>query len=479
MCNRVGVRSNHRVTPGSFDGCGISSSEINLRVMPVMNGLGIRTQADLCRFSLDSRLQGMAEVDYALPVVYIETIVEKYAPEGLKKKIITWCVLVLLLGFLFGVMFLNIFGMRNMDIINVDEISHVYTSTSTIDSELSSLFIGYNRISNSRYNKSNCDDIEIDIHSQRYHKLPASEEGYVIMKHTFGQLNNKLQEMSNLFFIAHILNRTLIVEREISGVYDYEKWQAAIPHVSYRVVTPVSRELKMSYASYGYVLVPKENKLLLSTGGRAKLREILKEKRFVSINAEFLFYFREIKETGYSAFLRSFFSNLWPKPHVLKKVEKYIEDSFGNTPYAAVHLRDLEGSCPPRMRRVQYNGYTCSPNKKSSTHIFQSLLPDAQQLPWFVASDHQNKYATNSYLPEGLFFKGYCMSKSHECALIDFEISARANFFIGVYASSASRTIAKMREYRQTRLGIFYPSILHWDVNHTWNNFNSSWLNSV
>lgn len=55
----------------------------------------------------------------------------------------------------------------------------------------------------------------IDIETERYNQLPSSEEGFLIMKHTFGQLNNKLQEMTNLLFLAHELNRTLIVEKEL------------------------------------------------------------------------------------------------------------------------------------------------------------------------------------------------------------------------------------------------------------------------
>lgn len=76
-----------------------------------------------------------------------------------------------------------------------------------------------------------------------------------------------------------------------------------------------------------------------------KLKTLFNKNRFLSVNAEFIFYF----PASDPAFLRAFFSNLWPKREVIEKVNKFLEEKFGDKPFAAVHLRHLENSCPQRM----------------------------------------------------------------------------------------------------------------------------------
>mmetsp|Transcript_3163 Transcript_3163/g.4250 ORF Transcript_3163/g.4250 Transcript_3163/m.4250 type:complete len:94 (-) Transcript_3163:802-1083(-) len=77
----------------------------------------------------------------------------------------------------------------------------------------------------------------------------------------------------------------------------------------------------------------------------------------------------------------------------------------------------------------------------------------------------------------GYFYRGNCSVHLHECAMIDFEIVSRSNFFIGVFASSASRTMARVREFRRVRPGIFYPAVLHWDPtkNSKLKDYDSTW----
>mmetsp|Transcript_3211 Transcript_3211/g.3807 ORF Transcript_3211/g.3807 Transcript_3211/m.3807 type:complete len:482 (+) Transcript_3211:294-1739(+) len=449
------------ISVSDFKGCGISKGALNGKVLPILSEIGIHTVPQLKSFSVNTSLQAKAEADYGLSLAHIEAIKEKFSP---KRVVLVSTIMYALTA---GIVFL-IATMVVMEFISMDESDSLSESYAKGFSQKA---VSYE----SHYSKCN----QTDIHMQKWLSLPESEEGYLCMRHTFGRLNNKLLEMTNLLFFAHELNRTLVVEHEIGRVYDYYKWQDMFPHVKYRVATDGTHKLWHA-CHWGYLVDGPQNKMLMTRAGRQNLKKQIQGKEFVAINAAVLFYFRE---TDY-AFLRAFYANLWPKPYVLKKANDFIAEHFGNKPYAAVHLRDLEGSCSNRMRRVNYNGYLCSPNKERAMTVYRKLLPDSEELPWFVASDFQRPGARTSYgkEPERHVFRGKCGEGSHECALIDFEICAQANFFIGVFASSASRTVARMRELRQTRRGIFYPSILHWERPedshplNTWSTFNNSWF---
>mmetsp|Transcript_8487 Transcript_8487/g.11096 ORF Transcript_8487/g.11096 Transcript_8487/m.11096 type:complete len:491 (+) Transcript_8487:238-1710(+) len=443
------------ITVRTFDGCGIPADKIIGKIIPVLSQLGVHTVSHLRNFALNKSLQSRSEVEYGLSLAHIEAIEEMFGP----KRIVMASTILYTLAVS---IFLLLAGFAMAEFTNLDTKS----DSISYSKGFSSKAISYE----SHYSKCN----QSDLHMQKWLSLPPSEEGYICMRHTFGRLNNKLQEMTNLLYFANALNRTLVVEHEIGNVYDYYKWQDIFPHVKYRVATTGTHKL-WHWCHWGYLVDGRQNKMLMSRGGLQQLKKEIKGKEFVAINAAILFYFRE---TDY-AFLRSFYANLWPKPSVLKKANDFIAEHFGEKPYAAVHLRDLEGSCANRMKRVNYNGYLCSPNKERAMTIYNKLLPGKEELPWFVASDFQKPGARSSYgnEPERHVFKGKCGEGSHECALIDFEICAQANFFIGVFASSASRTIARMREFRQTRRGVFYPSVLHWerDIDNSWHEYNNSW----
>mmetsp|Transcript_8371 Transcript_8371/g.10046 ORF Transcript_8371/g.10046 Transcript_8371/m.10046 type:complete len:511 (-) Transcript_8371:425-1957(-) len=494
----------------SFLHLGIPEDTIRCQVIPALAVLGVCNTEQLRAFSKDRELQEEAISSCDLPVVFIEVICARYGsvldtnvlekisveqsvlPEISSQHIEprkpskwpSWlmcisCALIVFVGtFAFAGFKKELFSF--VKFVGLENLNGAFGLQEEFNGEVLSQLTSH--AGDFEHDFEKCD--MNDIHDQKYFRLSGSEDGYLCMRGFWGRLNNKVQEMYNALWIAHELNRTLIVEREISRYFDIKRWQDIFPHVKYRVAVPGRGEFRhMCKGSNAiYIAGPNDhrNKMLHTRSGRQALKKELRKNKnkFVAIAATTVFY---LMETDH-AFLRAFFANLYPSANIRLKVDEYINRTFGTRPYMAVHLRSLEGSCTGRMSRANLSDEVCSPSKKMTTKMLQAIQANSENVSpdfsstflsnIYVASDHQKKDRMITYKPKGHFFDGECSSR--ECAMIDFEIAARSDFFIGTFASSATRTIARLREYRRIRPGIFYPGILYWNKDTSLKDFDHS-----
>jgi hypothetical protein len=159
----------------------------------------------------------------------------------------------------------------------------------------------------------------------------------------------------------------------------------------------------------------------------------------------------------------SFFRNLFFAPRIRRAATAFIEQTFGDREFAAVHLRSLEGSCKRRTNSKSPGAarFVCAPPRPTFLRLMNEVTNLSVAMPIFVASDRQDRGALKSYVEAGdKMFSGVC--RGDDCAFIDFEIATQASFFLGTYASTiAGGLISKWRWFRRLRAGEHYfPSVI-------------------
>lgn len=108
-----------------------------------------------------------------------------------------------------------------------------------------------------------------------------------------------------------------------------------------------------------------------------------------------------------SSFVRSFYSNVWPRKEIVNVVDRYIYDNFGDRPYAAVHLRWFKGACKQRMIAAGNDPLLCSPTRDVAESIMKKFTMQSNIPPVFVLSDNENQAALQTYSKD-FFYKGNC-----------------------------------------------------------------------
>ena len=112
-----------------------------------------------------------------------------------------------------------------------------------------------------------------------------------------------------------------------------------------------------------------------------------------------------------SSFVRSFYSNVWPRKEIVNVVDRYIYDNFGDEPYAAVHLRWFKGTCKERMAAAGKDALLCSPTREVAESIMKKFTMESTIPPIFVLSDNENQEALQTYKND-FFYKGNCQGMS-------------------------------------------------------------------
>lgn len=287
-----------------------------------------------------------------------------------------------------------------------------------------------------------------------------SPNGVICTHGAAGRLNNIIIHERKALKLAWDLGRTLVASQEVSLYYDVERLSLGLfPELTFRMIVPYDETL--CYGSGGFV----NEEDVLTIGKQvyrvendpeaqlSKLIEKLGNKEQAVVSGWDLFYKYPDAPTY---FIHSMMGHLYPRPDLMAIVDNFIDNSFRNNPFVAVHLRNLEGGCKSIM---------CNPTYETTKKRIRKLLPKQfWEFPIFVASDGQKPDVENTYrhIDNVYFFTGSCIGTG--CAVIEFEICSRANAFFGTKESTSDTNIDLWRQYRTVSInGINIPSIMDVD----------------
>jgi hypothetical protein len=177
-----------------------------------------------------------------------------------------------------------------------------------------------------------------------------------------------------------------------------------------------------------------------------------KDKPIIALHAAATFY--DLDRTG----ILPMYAMLWAQPDVQKAANEFVAREFKGKPFVAIHLRWAEGECAGRG-----GGVMCAPPPEVLDAVLNFTTPQLLGAPIFVATDHQRKDVLQKYIDRGAkTFPASMLANKDHLPIEDFEIAARANMFIGVSTSTASMTIACLRQYRFLGEGPNYPAAVGW-----------------
>lgn len=258
-----------------------------------------------------------------------------------------------------------------------------------------------------------------------------------------GRLNNIIIHERSALYIAWMLNKTLVASPEITNYYDIDKMGIEMfPEVPFKMIVPYDQSL----CDESIIWTIGDNIKRDETNQLQQLINIIQDKTKATVSGWDLFY-KYPPPPGY--FAESFMGHFHVRPDINQIVDEYIKEFFGNQPFVAVHLRDLEGGCKSDK---------CNPTYGRTRQIMAEHLPSQyHNLPIFVASDRQRPEIEATYHNRAMFFNKPCVATG--CAVIDFEICSRSNMFIGTSESTSDTDIALWRKSRQVN-GIKFQSLI-------------------
>ena len=254
--------------------------------------------------------------------------------------------------------------------------------------------------------------------------------------------------------MAHHLNRTLLVDPEVSKYYDIDilslstygdtPYLAAMPIGSSKYPNPCPRPQSISPHTINHALTILErikdyNK---QTSGKGEL---------VSVdNNDVWYWLGRPPEDVYERFFRG----LIPKREILEKVNAFMaKHKIGqeDAPYNALHLRHFEGKCGHNDKDL------CCPLLE---HVQGIVVEHGGNIldPLFVANDRQcpelvQVSYTNATNETDIImgYDGPC--DGTECAVLDFELCIHADVFVGNLKSSGDMNIREWRLARYNKVG--------------------------
>lgn len=283
-----------------------------------------------------------------------------------------------------------------------------------------------------------------------------SKHGVICTHGAAGRLNNIIIHERSVLFLAWKLKRTLVVSKEVSTYFDVVGMGLNMfPNEEYLPMVPYNSNLCYSDGNVDENVVLTIGKQVPRVVGNTtlqleKLIDIIGDKRRVVVSG-WDFFYKYPSPPSY--FYNSFMRHSIIRPDLYEVASKFVTRVFGDNPFVAVHLRDLEGACNSEM---------CNPTFDTTMRRMRTILPKKYwDIPIFVASDGQRPEVENTYRNaqgKAFFFDGNCIGTS--CAIIDFEICSRSNLFFGTSSSTTDLNIALWRSNHNGSRGMMFKSII-------------------
>lgn len=282
---------------------------------------------------------------------------------------------------------------------------------------------------------------------------PVAPNGYLCIFGAKGRLNNLILQNLVGIHMAHHLNRTLLMDAEVSKYYDIDRLSLTVyPDSPYLAAARIDgddgnddgpgcaspQQISPHSIDHGMTILDRFNDYDRQTSGI----------NLASVdNNDVWYWLGRPPEEVYGRFFRG----LVPRRAYQEKVNAFMQRrKLRDRPYNALHLRHFEGKCGnfdtdlccPKMNYVQ----------DILTERFGNLLH-----PLFVANDGQcpdevlRTYA-NATDPVIMGYDGSC--DGTECAVLDFELCVHAEVFVGNLKSSGDMNIREWRMARSDKPGM-------------------------
>jgi len=245
--------------------------------------------------------------------------------------------------------------------------------------------------------------------------------------------------------MAHHLDRTLLVDPEVSKYYDVDRLSlttfAESPYMTAMAIEKSNHtscgnptQISPYTIDHGLNILERFNDYDTQTAGLS----------LASVdNNDAWYWLGRPPEEIYG----KFFQGLIPRQVYQDKVHAFLqENNLQGNPFNAVHLRNFEGKCG------NFNTDLCCPKLGYVQEILKERFGNIMN-PLFVANDGQCpqevlRSYTNATDPVIMGYNGPC--DGTECAVLDFELCIHADVFVGNMKSSGDMNI---REWRLARFG--------------------------
>ncbi|KAL7529273.1 hypothetical protein ACHAXR_002877 [Thalassiosira sp. AJA248-18] len=276
---------------------------------------------------------------------------------------------------------------------------------------------------------------------------PVAPNGFLCVFGAKGRLNNLILQNLVGIYMAHHLNRTLLVDPEVSKYYDIDSLSLAIyPESPYLAAMPIEKsdhtckppqQISPHTINHALTILERFDDYNKQTKGRS----------LASVdNNDAWYWLGRPPENIY----KKFFTGLIPRQVYRDQVHHFMQEhDLLQNPYNALHLRYFEGRCG----HVDLD--LCCPKL---THVQMLLLERDGSIinPLFVANDRQcPEDVLRSYInatdPVIMGYDRPCHGT--ECAVLDFELCVQADIFVGNLKSSGDMNIREWRLARYDKPG--------------------------
>jgi len=311
------------------------------------------------------------------------------------------------------------------------------------------------------------------VHHPSYNDTrPIAPNGYLCVFGTKGRLNNKIVQNLVGLHMARRINRTLLVDPEVSEYYDVDRLSLSVsPDSPYAAAVPMTNDNECGDPK---LISPYDIDRSLNIMGRFdRYGEQTRAVRLASVdNTDVWYWLGRPPEDAYM----KFFAGLVPRRSYIDKVDAFLDGhGLRDGSYNALHLRYFEGRCGDLDLDL------CCPKLDYVNEILVERDGDARA-PLFVANDGQcppdvlgsytaanddNNNATNTTIGDAAAtdnnagvgsvatilngYDGPCTGT--ECAVLDFELCVRSSIFVGNLKSSGDQNIREWRVARYNDLG--------------------------
>jgi len=248
--------------------------------------------------------------------------------------------------------------------------------------------------------------------------------------------------------MAHHLNRTLLVDPEVSKYYDIDQLSlTTFGESPYLAAMPIENSKHTSCGNPNqispYTINHGENILGRFDGYKRQTEGL----SLASVdNTDAWYWLGRPPEDFYM----KFFQGLVPRQTYQDKVNSFLEKhQLQQNPYNALHLRYFEGKCG------NFDTDLCCPKLDYAQEILVERNGNIMD-PLFIANDGQCppdvlRSYTNATDTVIMGYSGPC--DGTECAVLDFELCIRADMFVGNMKSSGDCNIREWRLARYDKPG--------------------------
>ena len=281
---------------------------------------------------------------------------------------------------------------------------------------------------------------------------PIAPNGYLCVFGSKGRLNNKILHNLVGIYMAHHLNRTLLVDPEVSKYYDIDRLSlTTYGDYPYKAAMPIESSPHSACGNPAqispYVLNHGLNILERIDGYNTQTMD----KTLAAVdNSDAWYWLGRPPEDVY----QKFFEGLIPRQVYMKKIDLFLEKhNIQNEQYNALHLRHYEGNCG------NYDTDLCCPKLD---YVHEILVTQNGNIndPLFVANDGQcptdvlDSYNINTTRKIIMGYNDNEPCDGTECAVLDFELCIHAEIFVGNMKSSGDCNIREWRLARYDKLGM-------------------------